>query len=189
MARRRPSIPPAASDLDPIDPESGRINVVIEAGRGTRNKYKYDQETHLFALHRVLPSGSTFPLDFGFIPGTKGEDGDPLDILVLSDDPLAVGSIVPSRLIGVIEAEQTQGGKTTRNDRLLAVTAEGLEFANLQSLKDLPEKKVKAFEAFFVNYNAQRKVRFKVLGERGPARAKELIDQGRRAYRRKSGGR
>ena len=189
MAKRRPSVPPSASDLDPIDRESGRINVVIEAGRGTRNKYKYDQDTHLFALHRVLPSGTTFPLDFGFVPGTQGEDGDPLDILVFSDDPLAVGSVVPSRLLGVIEAEQTQGGKTMRNDRLVAVTAEGQEFLNLQSLKDLPEKKVKAFESFFVNYNAQRKIEFRVLGARGPARAKELIEQGRRTYRRKGGGR
>jgi inorganic pyrophosphatase len=189
MAKRRASVPPAASDLDPIDRKSGQVNVVIEAGRGTRNKYKYDQETRLFALHRVLPSGTAFPLDFGFVPGTEGEDGDPLDILLFSDDPLAVGSVVPSRLLGVLEAEQTEGGKTKRNDRLVAVTAEGQEFLNLHSLKDLPEKKVKAFESFFVNYNAQRKVQFRILGARGPARAKELIEQGRRTYRRKSGGR
>ena len=186
MAKRKPAIPPSAQDLDPFKPEGDQVNVVIEAERGTRNKYKYDGQTRLFELHRVLPSGASFPLDFGFVPGTRGEDGDPLDILVFSDDPLAVGSVVPSRLIGVLEAVQTQSGKSTRNDRLIGVTAAGQEFRNLRTLEDLPKEKIDAIGAFFANYNAQRNVRFEVRAAGGPRRARQLLEEGRRAYRRRS---
>ena len=102
-------------------PDSDLLNVVVETPKGCRNKYKYDEGHGLWRLSKVLPLGASFPFDFGFIPSTRGEDGDPLDVLVLLDEPAFPGCVVPARLIGILEAEQTQGGKTIRNDRLVAV--------------------------------------------------------------------
>src|SRR5436305_10642632 len=86
----------------------GLVQVVIETPRGSRNKYKYDEERHLFRLNNVLPAGSSFPYDFGYIPGTKADDGDPLDVLVLMDQPAFTGCLIEARIIGVLEAEQTE---------------------------------------------------------------------------------
>ena len=86
------------------------VEVVIETPAGSRNKYRYDEERGLFLLHKLLPLGTTFPFDFGFVPGTLAEDGDPVDVLVLSAEPLFQGCRVPVRLLGVIEAEQTEKG-------------------------------------------------------------------------------
>src|SRR5687768_1900762 len=112
---------PKPIDLSTYDEDSGTINVIIETPKGSRNKYEYDEKFGLFVLNEVLPAGASFPFDFGFVPSTKGEDGDPLDVLVLMDEAAYPGVLVPARLIGVIEAEQTEGGKTERNDRLIAV--------------------------------------------------------------------
>jgi inorganic pyrophosphatase len=84
---------------------------------GCRNKLKYDPDQQLFGLNKVLPSGMAFPYDFGFIPSTAGDDGDPLDVLVLMDEPVPAGCKVLCRLVGVIEGEQTSDGETERNDR------------------------------------------------------------------------
>ena len=92
------------SDLDPIDSANECINVVIETPRGARTKLAYDRERAAFVVKKVLPQGMSFPFDFGFIPSTAGDDGDPLDVLVLMDEPVPIGTVVPSRLIGVIEA-------------------------------------------------------------------------------------
>src|SRR4051794_7660199 len=109
--------------LGAVDKQSGNVNVIIDTPKGSRNKFKYDADHALFKLTKILPAGSAFPFDFGYIPGTQGEDGDPIDVLVLMDEAAFVGCLVPARLIGVIEAEQTEDGKTLRNDRLIAVAA------------------------------------------------------------------
>ena len=91
------------------------LNVVIETPKGSRNKYNYDENLGLFKLGGVLPSGASFPFDFGFVPSTLGGDGDPLDVLVLMDESAFTGCLVRVRLVGVVEAEQTErDGETTR---------------------------------------------------------------------------
>ena len=110
------------SKLDPFDCESGALHVVIDTPKGSRNKFAWDEELELFSLTGVLPAGAVFPYDFGFIPNTRGGDGDPLDVLVVMDEPAFVGCLVSCRLLGVIEAKQTEKGKTERNDRLIAVS-------------------------------------------------------------------
>src|SRR5262249_59130695 len=90
----------------------------------SRTKFKYDEKHGLFIFDKALPIGQNFPFDFGFLPSTKGGDGDPLDILVLTDEPTFVGCLVHAKLLGVIEAEQTENGETNRNDRLIAVPIE-----------------------------------------------------------------
>src|SRR5437764_14661059 len=113
--------PVSLAHLDTWDPKTGSLNVVIETPKGSRNKFKCDPQSGSFELSKVLPRGSVFPFDFGFIPSTTGDDGDPLDVLVLMDEPVPAGCKIAARLLGVIEAEQTSDGETERNDRLMAV--------------------------------------------------------------------
>jgi inorganic pyrophosphatase len=126
-------------------------------------------------LKGVLPAGAVFPFDFGFVPSTRAEDGDPLDVLVLMDAPVYPGCIVPSRLIGVIEAEQTEEGETDRNDRLLAVAANSAAHRSIHQLNDLSQDLVAQIEHFFVSYNEMKGKRFKVKGRAGSKRAIALV--------------
>ncbi len=107
--------------LDPFsDKDSRVVNAVIETPGGSRNKFKYDETIGFFSLSGVLPEGMVFPHAFGFVPSTRASDGDPEDILILMDEPTFTGCVVPARLIGVMEAEQAEGGHTNRNDGLIA---------------------------------------------------------------------
>src|SRR3954471_17801171 len=110
--------------LKPFDRDSGNLNVVIETPKGCRNKYAFDFDLAGYRLKTVLPEGAVFPFDFGSIPGTVAEDGDPLDVLLLMDEPVFIGCLVETRLLGVLDAEKTEGGKIERNDLLIAVAAE-----------------------------------------------------------------
>ncbi|MDB5337046.1 MAG: inorganic diphosphatase [Planctomycetaceae bacterium] len=164
--------------LPAFDAETKSVNVIIETPRGSRNKFKFEPELGLFTLGSVLPAGAVFPYDFGFVPGTLGDDGDPLDILLMMDCPAFPGCRVLSRLIGVIEAEQAEGGKKERNDRLVAVAVEAHNDQNLKTLKEVDPELLKELEHFFVSYNQMRGKEFKLLGHRGPTQAKKLLDQG-----------
>ncbi len=163
------------------DPEQGTLVAVIETPKGRRNKFKYDETLRLFTLGSVLPAGAVFPFDFGFFPTTKGGDGDALDVLVLMDEPAFPGCVVEVRLLGVIEAEQTeQEGKTERNDRLIAAASESHAYKDVRTLDDLPKQTVDEIEHFFVSYNTARGKQFKPLGRFGPERARQLVDEARR---------
>src|SRR5689334_208223 len=161
--------------LRPFDPKSGNLNVVIDTPKGSRNKYAFDFEIDGYKLKSVLPHGNVFPFDFVSIPNTVAEDGDPLDVLVLMDEPVFIGCLVETRLLGVIEAEQTEDGKTERNDRLIGVAAESHTDGTLKSLKKLDSKLVDEIEHFFVSYNDARGKKFKPTARRGPAAAERLI--------------
>ena len=139
-----------------------------------------------YVLKTVLPQGALFPFDFGSIPGTVGEDGDPLDALVLMDEPAFCGCLIESRLVGVIEAEQSEDGKTERNDRLIAVAAKSPTHAEVKSLSDLSPTLIKEIEHFFISYNQERGKKFRPIGRFGPKRAEQLVKkQKRRTKRRK----
>jgi inorganic pyrophosphatase len=120
-----------------------------------------------------LPHGAVFPFDFGSIAGTIAEDGDPLDALVLMDEPAFVGCLVESRVIGVIEANQTEKGKTERNDRIIAV--ESHTHGEIKSLDDLDRTLLQEIDHFFVSYNQQRGKKFEPIRYRGPQRARSLV--------------
>jgi inorganic pyrophosphatase len=165
--------------LPVFDEESGELNVVIETPKGSRNKYAYDEKLGLFVLKGVLAVGHSFPFDFGFIPNTKGGDGDPLDVLVLMDEPAFAGCLVTSRLIGVIEAEQTElDGKTERNDRLIAVASNSHNHKHIKSINDLNESLVDEIEHFFVSYNEAKGKKFKSIGRFAAVKAKKIVDEG-----------
>jgi inorganic pyrophosphatase len=154
------------------------LTVVIETPKGSQNKYTYEPSVGAFVLTGVLPAGAVFPFDFGFVPSTLGEDGDPLDILVLMDSPAFAGCIVPCRLIGVIEAEQTEDGKTEKNDRLIAVASKSLTHKSLQDISDVSDDLVGQIEHFFVSYNEAKGKVFKPKGRAGRQRASTLVTEG-----------
>jgi inorganic pyrophosphatase len=146
-------------------PAGARSIVVVETPRGSRNKFKFDEQLGVFRLGSVLPAGSVFPFDFGYVPGTRGGDGDPIDVLLILDEPVFTGCLVRARLIGVLEAEQRENGRTERNDRLIAVACDA--HAKIRSLSDLEERLLEEIEHFFVSYHEMRKTPFKVLGYKG----------------------
>src|SRR3954467_1238105 len=115
------------------------IPVIIETPKGSAFKYTYEPKKHLFKLTKVLPAGMTFPFDFGFISDTKGEDGDPLDIIVIAEFESFPGCIMDCRIIGGIKTEQMErDGKTVRNDRFIGIPAVSQLFAEINSTEELP---------------------------------------------------
>lgn len=155
----------------------GTLNVIIETPRGMRNKFKYEPRQRVYSLSSVLPAGSVFPYDFGFTPGTKAPDGDPIDVLLLMDEAAFPGCHVKARLVGIIEAEQTENGQTFRNDRLLAVAVEAHDYRHIHAPKDINTNLLKEIEHFFISYNETRGRRFKLLRVRGPKRARRAIEE------------
>jgi inorganic pyrophosphatase len=156
------------------------VSVIIETPKGSRNKLKYDPATRMYKLSKVMPEGMVFPYDFGFVSGTKAEDGDPLDVLVLTDEPLFAGCLVDCTLVGVIEAEQEEAGETKRNDRLIAVARASLLYSEIKDLAGLNPTVLKQIEAFFVNYQKVRDVTVNILGHGGPDKALEILRRSRR---------
>jgi inorganic pyrophosphatase len=176
----------AYEKISPFDEEKGELNVIIETPKDSRNKYAFDEDLGVFVLKGVLAAGHSFPYDFGFIPQTTGGDGDPLDVLVLMDEAAFAGCLVPSRLIGVIEAEQTEkDGKKERNDRLIAVAAGSHTHSHVKSINDLNDSLVEEIEHFFVSYNEVKGKQFKPLGRFGARKAKTLVEESVALYKRK----
>jgi inorganic pyrophosphatase len=157
------------------------IQVVIETPKGSRNKYAFDAEQRIFELKKVLPAGMAFPYDFGFVPRTKAEDGDPTDVLVLMDEPAFPGCLLKCRLIGIIEGEQGDKKHRERNDRVVAVEKENHSFADIKHIHDLGKTFVRELEQFFVNYHALSGEKYRVIDLRGPKEARKRILDGLRA--------
>ena len=152
------------------------IEIVIESPRASQVKYKFDPKNKVFKLKRVLPLGMMFPYDFGFIPGTVGEDGDPLDALVLSEFASFTGANISCRIIGALQAEQQEEGKKTiRNDRYFCVPVGSVTYALIESIDQLGKKHNDQIEAFFINYNKVDGKVFTVLGIIEPEKALNMI--------------
>lgn len=172
--------PPALHAL-PLISDDAAVRVVVEATAGSRNKLKWEPALGAFELHHVLPLGTAFPYDFGFLPSTVGGDGDPLDVILFNDEAVPPGTVVPARLIGVIEARQgPPGAPKNRNDRFLAVARQSHIYRDWHNIADVPQRALDELEAFFVSYNAQRGIAFEPLARAGAARATALMEQGRR---------
>jgi inorganic pyrophosphatase len=165
-----------------LDAKKSTCRAIIETPKGCRNKFDYDPESNLFMLGGLLPEGMMFPFDFGFIPSTLGEDGDPVDILVLMDAPAHVGCLIEVRIIGIITAEQTEDGKTEANDRLLGVAIHSYDHEDLESIEDISKTLLDQLEAFFISYNKQRGKKFKVTGTGGRKKALRFLKAGMKAY-------
>ena len=168
------------------DEDQDTIQVIIETPKGSRNKYAFDPEQKVFQLKKVLPAGMTFPYDFGFIPSTKAEDGDPVDVLVLMDEPAYPGVLTKCRLIGVIEGEEGSKKNTERNDRIVAIEQANHSYAHIQHIDDLGKKWVKELEEFFVNYHELTGKQYRILDVRGPGEARRRIGDGIKALKKKT---
>jgi len=173
-----PVKPHPAAMLPAFDEQSGNLNAVVETIKGSRNKFAYDEKLGLFRLKGVLPAGASFPFDFGFVPSTKGDDGDPLDVLVLMDEPAFAGCLVPARLVGVITARQTErDGTVEENHRLIAVAADSHTHEGVRKLADLSTNLIDEIEHFFVSYNQARGKTFTPTGRKGPQAAHTIVEQ------------
>ena len=162
------------------------LQIIIETPKGCRNKYSFDAEQRIFVLKAALPSGMSFPYDFGFVPRTLADDGDPLDVLVLMDEPAFPGCALMGRLIGVIQGEQTAPKmKPVRNDRLVAVAETTHMYAKFRRLKDMPKQALKEIEQFFVNYHKLQGKTYKLLGIKGEKTALASIAKATKAAQSK----
>ena len=151
------------------------LRVIIETPKGSRNKFAFDPGERIFELKRVLPAGMTFPYDFGFVPSTRADDGDPIDVLVLMDEPAFPGCVLMCRLIGVIEGEQIEKKNKIRNDRIVAVEQDAHSWADIKTMADLGKQFELELEEFFVNYHRLSGKQYRVLGVRGPNQARKLV--------------
>lgn len=175
---------PSLARLAAIDPDSRDVTAVVETPRGHRSKLKYDAHRQLFALHHTLPEGQLFPFDFGFVPSTRGEDGDPLDVLILMDEALCPGCVVPVRLVGVIEADQSEKrDEPVRNDRLVGVARASVRYGGVKRLTDLPDVLVEQIEQFLRAAAAATGKRWTPRGRHGAKRATRVVQEGIRQFR------
>jgi len=168
-------------------PSPHLLRVVVETPKGSRSKVDYDPQLKVFYLKKTLPQGMVFPFDFGFIPQTLGDDGDPLDALVLMPESLPPGCVVDGRLIGVIRAKQKEPGeKPVRNDRFIVISSTACEFERFKKPTDLPPDMLEQLKRFFITYNEMEGRTFTLLGVKDGAAALKLIKASRDRARRKA---
>jgi inorganic pyrophosphatase len=156
--------------------DGDEINVVIETPSGSRTKYAWNPRAGAFAVRKVLPLGTTFPYDFGFVTASKADDGDPLDVLVLADEPLALGCLVQCRVLGALECKTSEpDGKEVRNDRVVAVPTASIVGAEWQTLADIGDRLVREIGDFLASYTRREGRSFTLLGTVQRAAALELV--------------
>ena len=179
-------IPPPLETL-PHELDRGKMTcqAIVEAQAGSRVKVYYDPESHRFRIGKFLPLGMVFPLDFCFIPSTLAGDGDPVDLLILPEATLPVGSIVNVRILGILEAEQykdREKKKPRRNDRVIARLVESRLFAKVNNIDQLGKTFVEELSSFFSTYKRLRGQTYTVTAVGGPDRAADLILEGADEY-------
>jgi inorganic pyrophosphatase len=181
-------IPPPLETLPhELDRAKLTCQAIVEAPAGSRVKVYYDPESHRFRIGKFLPIGMVFPLDFAFIPSTLAGDGDPVDLLILPEAALPVGSLVTVRILGILEAEQFKPNKKPRrNDRVIARLNESKLFAEVRHLDQLGGKFVEELSSFFSTYKRLRNQTYNVLSVGGPERAADLILEGAAEYSKRT---
>jgi inorganic pyrophosphatase len=151
------------------------LRVIIETPKGSRNKFAFNADDHIFELKKVLPAGMAFPYDFGFVPSTKADDGDPVDVLVLMDEPAFPGCALKCRPIGVIQGLQGAKKNKVRNDRIIAIEKDAHSWADIKTIGDLSKQFLQELEEFFVDYHKLSGEHYLVLGVKGRAQARKLV--------------
>jgi inorganic pyrophosphatase len=174
--------------LEPYEKSSKQLNVVVETPKGSRIKYSYDKKKGMYIISKALPEGMVFPFNFGFVPGTLAADGDPLDMLILNEEPVVSNTLLFVRPIAVIKATQTEeeGAKPVRNDRLVGQAIGKESPLEVRELK-LEKATVKEISVFFETYNRLYGKKFKVLGIGGSGKARKLVEVAIKSYHKKKG--
>ncbi len=158
----------------PCRDDAGHFYVVVETPRGSSVKLKYDEEKRVFMLSRTLLLGLSYPYDWGFVPSTQAEDGDPLDAMVLVEGSTSPGVVVACVPLGVVRMTQKEPhANRTRNDRVIALPANDARFRHV---KELPERMRDELERFFVTVSEMTQKKVHVQGWDGPATAEKVID-------------
>jgi inorganic pyrophosphatase len=154
-----------------------RIHAIVETPRGSRSKLEYDPKLKAFTLAKPLLAGLTYPYDWGFIPSTKAEDGDPLDVLIIHEAATFPGVVLSCIPIGILEVLQTSKGKEERNDRIFALPDRSPFEGDIQDIRDLPARAIQELERFFEATDALENKELRFLGWHGPGRAVKSIKQ------------
>ncbi|TCP54673.1 inorganic pyrophosphatase [Tumebacillus sp. BK434] len=149
------------------------VNAFIEIPTGSQNKYEYDKENNRFMLDRVLFSPMHYPTEYGYIENTLAEDGDPLDILVLTTFPTFPGCVIESRVLGVLIMTDDKG----KDEKLLAVPTQDPRFANVHSLDDVAPHVLKEISHFFQVYKDLENKTVQIDGWEGVETAQRLLDE------------
>lgn len=157
----------------PAQPKPGLINVLIEIPAGSKNKYEFDKDLQAFALDRVLYSSVQYPYDYGFVPNTLADDGDPLDGMVLMDQPTFPGCVIAARPIGMLE--MIDGGD--RDEKILCVPDKDPRYAQVQSLEDIAEHRLDEISEFFKSYKNLEKKVTEILGWKNVDQVMPLVEQ------------
>jgi len=169
----------------PARDQQGNVRVVVEAPRGSGLKLKYEPSLGVFEHGRMLPLGLTYPYDWGFIPGTRAEDGDPLDALVITDVPAWPGVVIPCRALGAVLVVDKEDGEKERNDRLVLIPSTAERFDHLKTPDSLPGRMREELEQFFRNTVFFSAKQTRILGWKGPKHAEKLIARAQRGAKRK----
>jgi len=151
------------------------INVIIETPIGSCFKYGYDPVMDVIKVKHQLPKGYFFAFNFGFIPNTLAEDGDPLDVIVYSDEPCVSGTLIECRVVGALIVKQKKDGRTVHNDRIIAVPAGLKIYDSIKNVGDVGKRVLSEYENFFVAYENYRGVSFKAVRWISSARAVTAI--------------
>ncbi len=164
----------------PAQPKPGIVNVLIEIVGGSKNKYEFDKDLNAFCLDRVLYSSVKYPYDYGFIPNTLADDGDPLDGIVLMDEPTFPGCVIAARPIGMLQ--MIDGGD--RDEKILCVPDKDPRYANVVSLKDIAPHRLDEIAEFFRSYKNLEKKVTEILGWKDVNEVAPLITECVNAYKK-----
>ena len=158
-----------------------KINVIIEINKGSKNKYEIDKETGLIALDRVMHTSQDFPFDYGFVPQTLWEDGDALDVVVLTTYPLFPGVLVRVRPVAVMDMVDTGEADV----KIIAVPVDDPRFSDVQDLADVNPHTLKEIEHFFTTYKKIQNKVVTISGFKGKVEAEAAFKRGRKLYSEK----
>lgn len=135
-------------NIPPGDKPPQLLNMVVEVVSGSRDKYEYYPEWETFVLNRIIPSSVVFPVEYGFIPQTLYTDGDPLDIMALSYEPLEIGCIAKVRVLGCLLIED-EGGF---DPKILSALVDDARFKGYEDISDVHDHELKEIQEFFETY-------------------------------------
>jgi inorganic pyrophosphatase len=165
--------------LIPAQPKPGIINVLIEIPGGSKNKYEFDKDMNAFALDRVLFASVKYPYDYGFVPNTLADDGDPLDGMVMMDEPTFAGCVIAARPIGMLL--MIDGGD--RDEKILCVPAEDPRYNEVKSIKDIAPHRLEEIAEFFRTYKNLEKKVTEIQGWKDVEAVTPLVEECIKAYK------
>jgi inorganic pyrophosphatase len=167
-------------DIDPGSDCPEVVRMIVEIPKNSSNKYEYDGELGVFRLDRALYSPLHYPGDYGFIPGTLAEDGDPLDVITMVDEPSYPGVLIFVRPVGYLEMMD----QNEPDQKILAVPNSNPRFDQIHTMDQVFPHKLREIEHFFAIYKELEGKRTQMKGWHGPREARDLIRRFREAYLR-----